>query len=523
MCGIAGVVTDSAETSAQLCKQLLSQLRHRGIAPPKSESVGSASLGCVRLPIVNRHIENQPVLDRDLKQITVLNGEIYNWRHLESYLSTQDQSTLGGDAPIVQRVIGSRSSYPTDLEGMFAAGHFDSKLDLLTLVRDPVGIKPLYYSTTENKTAFASERKAFAGTEFRLVQEVAPGTVLNIRSGEVVESVSFEWPSAESSDSIDEEWSARLREILTKAIIRQIPEDLPVAVLCSGGVDSGILLAVVAEETKKRNIERTIGVYVAGISADSPDVSAARALCGHLGLDCKFVPLHPTSLLNSIAHVVRVTESFNVNVVRNSIVSHAIFRKIRSDNFRVALCGEGADELFFGYGDFLNQTSSEGQIALMKSLLRDLHLTQLLRVDRTSMQQPVETRVPYLDNKVIDLALRIPPELKVNQSVKQTKVVLRNAFADMLPREIIERPKATLAYGAGFSSLRDAGPIEEKARTLVSNSDLRLMRRAYPELQIDTHEKALYLRYFLDHYEIPVEYEEPITAKIEIERQVDTG
>ncbi|MGB9122734.1 MAG: asparagine synthase-related protein, partial [Candidatus Angelobacter sp.] len=223
-----------------------------------------------------------------------------------------------------------------------------------------------------------------------------------------------------------------------------------------------------------------------------------------------------------VGEVVYHTESFEPNIVRNSLISYLLFKRIRNDDYRVALCGEGADELFFGYADFEHSRESR---QLMGDLLDDLHRTQLLRVDRTSMAFNLETRVPFLDRDVIDIACRIAPELKQTYiyGVWQGKAVLRQAFRDVLPWETITRTKATFSYGAGLGdvSMDSDNPLEQYAKTVLGQFEKTRLMKAHPQLDLSTFERALYLYYYEQFYQVPSDYVPPTVAKKEIRDKAD--
>ena len=519
MCGIAGVVARDKRSVLRKCKKLLKLLQHRGTLDPKAARIGHCALGCVRLPIVERSTNEQPVLDGRNKTIAVLNGELYNWRALPIDILGSEALNQQGDAQIIPAVLDGVNGYPDEFEGMYAIASYNDQTETLTLIRDRVGIKPLYYVIADDSVAFASEKKALALNGYVDIQMVPPGTAIDICNGVVV-SKSTSSPMESSFEYRSGDIAAKeLKEVVVKAICRQIPEDLPVAVLCSGGVDSAILLSVIAEHLEREGLRRNVRAYVGGLSSHSSDVIAAKHLCERIGVSLEVVEIKPESLLNEIAHVVRVTETFEPNIIRNSLVSRAVFRKIAKDGFRVAMCGEGADELFFGYGDFLNCSSDEDGNALRDELMRDLHRTQLQRVDRTSMEFAVETRVPYLDNQVVVLAGKLPLSAQVDRETKMTKIVLREAFKSVLPDIIQVRPKVTLSCGVGFGSLEDSGPIENKARGLLGELEFNRIIEGVPHLAVKTYEMALYVKYFIKaSYQVAPDYTSPAVASVEIKQ-----
>ena len=127
-------------------------------------------------------------------------------------------------------------------------------------------------------------------------------------------------------------------------------------------------------------------------------------------------------------------------------------RQIAADGFRVAFCGEGADELFWGYADFANAADPED---LSTRLMTDLHRPNFKRVDRIGMAHTVEVRVPLLDESVVSFSQKLSSEAKLLTTcgIWLGKRILREAYAEILPDQVVLRRKATLAYGAGFGGV----------------------------------------------------------------------
>src|ERR1700722_342453 len=533
MCGIAGVIRREGSTSlpglVSLVEAMLSRLRHRGRQDGKVLQVETGCLGCCRLPVVDREHGPQPMTNEDGSVFAVFNGEIYNHVDLYSTLVSERHTPASDcDSDLIVHLYEHSERIPSnmhaDMRGMYAMAIFDAEQKQWVLLRDPVGKKPLYVLETDTLVAFASELKAFGlptelpdfGSNPR-IWELKPGGTAIFKDGNV--EMTFQtppWKSHNRSAITDMEDAARqLRSIVEEAVEIRVPRDLPVAVLCSGGIDSVIVAHLAKKFSLRKNAK--LKAYVIG-APNSPDVRAATATCERLQISLEKLPLDETLLHSIVGEVVYHTESFEPNIVRNSLLSYMLFKRIRNNDYRVALCGEGADELFFGYADFENLPSPEG---LMSDLMDDLHRTQLLRVDRTSMAFSVETRVPFLDRKVVELACAIAPQLKGTSIYGQWqgKAVLRQAFKDVLPWEIITRMKATLSYGAGFGDVSMSGhnPLEDYAKKVLRNEEKSRLEKAYPQLgMLSTFERALYLYYYEQFYKVPDNYIPPVVAKKEI-------
>jgi len=141
---------------------------------------------------------------------------------------------------------------------------------------------------------------------------------------------------------------------------------------------------------------------------------------------------------------VKDTESFEPNMIKQSGLSLFLSKVAKEHGFKIALCGEGADEVFCGYPEF-TKIDSEKINELSFNFFNNLYRTQLQRVDRTSMANTIEVRVPFVDRKLVEYGINLAPELKIKG--KTTKWILRKAMEDRLPRYISERKKVVLSEG----------------------------------------------------------------------------
>ncbi len=181
---------------------------------------------------------------------------------------------------------------------------------------------------------------------------------------------------------------------------------------------------------------------------DSDDLRFARRLTKDLGVHHEIIELRPRDIhLDDVRTAIRMSELTEYGDVINSVVTKPLFERVHKCGVKVVLSGDGSDELFGGY-DMYRQVSSTLSQQLFRHNIRNLSRTELQRVDRISMGQGVEARVPFLDLSLVKLALQIPLGLKVRDGVE--KWVLRNAFADVLPEYVRQRPKNPMSHSSGL-------------------------------------------------------------------------
>src|SRR5215467_5717683 len=216
---------------------------------------------------------------------------------------------------------------------------------------------------------------------------------------------------------------------------------LTVGVIFSRGCDSTLTLLHV------RDMHPDCVAFTIG-TPGSEDVSYARRVARDLRVEHEIIELSPGDIrLPDIREAIRMSELTEYGDVINAVISRPLFARVRSCGVKVVLCGDGSDELFGGY-EIYRQPDPVLRQQIFLHKLSNLGRTELQRVDRTSMGQGVEARVPFLDVDLVRLAMRLPIELKLRDG--QEKWILRHAFADILPSYVRQRPKNPLSHSSGL-------------------------------------------------------------------------
>jgi asparagine synthase (glutamine-hydrolysing) len=330
------------------------------------------------------------------------------------------------------------------LRGEFAFAVVDRADDRVYLARDPLGVKPLYWSRHAGHLFAASELKALVPAGGR-IKEIPPGHHGWASPGQdpaltaYVDLLSMGDGDEPVTDV--EEAAKQVRAALEDSIRARLDTDLTVGVILSGGLDSTLTLLHV-REMHPDCVAFTIG------TPDSEDVSYARRVARDLGVEHEVIELTPGKIrLPDIREAIRMSELTEYGDVINAVISRLLFARVHSGGIKVVLCGDGSDELFGGY-EMYQQTDPALRQRIFQHKLHNLGRTELQRVDRTSMGQGVEVRVPFLDLALVRLAMRLPIELKLRDG--QEKWILRHAFADILPGYVRQRPKNPLSHSSGL-------------------------------------------------------------------------
>lgn len=345
----------------------------------------------------------------------------------------------------------------------------------VVLLRDPVGVAPLYYGRTVDGTlCFASEVKALARVSSE-VQELPPGHRYDGLCLERYVSIEERPPLQDPADVI----ASRLRTLLIQAVSGRVNGKVMGSWL-SGGLDSSVLAALATHCTQ--NLHTFAGGF-----AGAPDLAFARQVAEHIGSIHHEVIVSLDQALAVLPEVIRALESFDALLVRSSITNYLV-GKAASEHVAEVLSGEGGDELFAGY-EYLKALPPGALPGELIDITLRLHNTALQRVDRCSSAHGLLAHVCFLDPQVLDYALQIPAEWKIRDRVE--KWILREAAAGLLPDFILQRPKAKFWEGSGLGTA-----IASVADERIPDSEFVRARELPNGWQLNSKEELMYYRIF---------------------------
>jgi asparagine synthase (glutamine-hydrolysing) len=478
MCGLVGTYP---AIRLRPLKTMLDRVAHRG---PDGAGIWRAprgTLGHARLAILDPEGGKQPLSDASHKYWIAFNGEIYNHVALRNRLTDRAFRTRTDTEVILHLYEAYGTEAVSMLDGMFAFALFDGE-DLL-LARDPLGIKPLYYGFIGRTLVFASEIKALQGL-VPDIHEFPPGWWYHSACGWhqyfTLERLAY-------TDEPIEHPVEKIRETLTRAVEKRLMADVPVGVFLSGGLDSSIIAALAKEMLEDLD---TFSVGVEG----SADLACARQIAARLGTRHHEYVITFDEMAAALSDIIYHLESWDAALVRSAIPNYFLARLAR-DAVRVALCGEGADELYSGYA-YLRRFTGNALHRELFEITGELHNTNLQRVDRMTMAHGIEGRVPFLDIDHLRVAFAIPPAMKLHGEKKTEKWVLRKAFEDILPDEVVWRTKAKFAKGCGTADL-----MQRFAEETVSDGEFEKAKREIYGVPLRSKEALLYYRHFQRHYD----------------------
>ncbi len=520
MCGIAGEIRfDGTAPDTTAIARMTDAMARRGPDGAGIHVQGSVALGHRRLTIIDLSERGaQPMVDSELRLSLVFNGCIYNYRQLRDELERKGYHFFShADSEVIIKAFHLWGSACVDhLIGMFAFAIVEMDTSTVTLARDRLGIKPLYLARTRGRLRFASTIPALlrAGdvdtsidpvalhhymsfhsvvpaprTMYTGIVKLPPATVLTVTAdGAGTEhrywAPGFE-PHPDRSSWDSRRWQDELMGSLRTAVSRRMVADVPVGVLLSGGIDSSLIVALLAEQGQTGLATFSIGFdSAAGESGD--EYAYSDLIAERFGTDHHRIHIDNERLLPAIPETIA---AMSEPMVSHDCVAFYLLSQEVSRSITVVQSGQGADEILAGYDWYppLRDTPREAtttayaavffdrthaQIAALLSpdyhLDRDpswefvnahhaapgaataldaalrLDTTVMLvddpvkRVDTMTMAWGLEARVPFLDHEFVELAATCPPELKLALGGKG---VLKKAARGHLPAEVIDRTK----------------------------------------------------------------------------------
>lgn len=489
MCSIMGYCDGGAIFSA--FKEGFERTKSRGPDDSRIVDTKCGYLGFHRLSIMGLTPSGMQPFCLEQSYL-VCNGEIYGFEKLKDELIKKGYSFKSdSDCEILLPLY---REYGVDmfkmLDAEFALIIFDAKTREYIAARDPIGIRPLYYGYDEKGVIiFASEPKNLVGLA-KTIMPFPPGHYY--KGGKFVCYRDMTKVSKPCADGINEV-CRNIREKLIAGVKKRLVADAKVGFLLSGGLDSSLVCAIAAKNSKDR-----IRTFAIGMSDDAIDLKYARQVAEHIKSEHTEIIITKEDVLLSLREVVELLGTFDITTVRASVGMHLICKAIhQTTDIRVLLTGEISDELFgYKYTDFAPDAESFQKEA--EKRIRELHMYDVLRADRCISFNSLEARVPFGDLDFVSYVMSIDPELKLNRYGKG-KYLLRRAFmeGDYLPESILWREKAAFSDAVGHSMV---DYLKEYAEGMYTDAEFEAKCRKYTHARPFTKESLLYREIFEEYY-----------------------
>lgn len=469
MCGFLGVISPH-QLHHKNFDDAAKQIALRGSEPLALRREAHESYGYARLPTDGLAERRLSSID-STPSFLLFNGLLTNVQELCSAFALPKKAARSDHDCFQGGFASSGKSFLARCRGMFAGAIVTATT--VSLVRDTVGIKPLYYVHDGPVFAFASEIKAVQHLSLT-VHEVAPGGIVTFNkvSGSVTVGT-FEYAPTHDHKSLEELLYQSL-VVPTKRYLAQTSRKR-VAILLSGGVDSSLLAGLLVKYLPAADRRRLLAFSIG--TPYSMDVAIAKKLAKRLSLPHVHVLLpDDAAMLGRLKGVVYRTESPLPRVAKVALLYAELAYAIKQREIDVVIGGEGADELFFGYHRFIEGLTHRQSDHLFRSFYKGLFpFTLLQRYDRVFAGCQIEGRVPFLDQAVIEYALRLSAESKIDHenTGHTSKLPLRGLAKKVgLPAYVYSRGKEKMTTGAtGRHNVAESGGyLEEAALQLYGKS-----------------------------------------------------
>ncbi|UCH35044.1 MAG: asparagine synthase [Armatimonadota bacterium] len=464
---MAGIVGIAAPNEDQLVADALSKIEHRGGAGSTILSLDRATFGQAWPGAQETHVTCVE------QHAVVLDGEIHNWTDLG----------VGATCPVEALELAYTCAGPefvAQLDGPFAFAIAGPRG--IFLARDQLGKAPLYYGRRDGAICFASELKALLGWADHIAH-FPPGHYYEPDVG------LRRYARIEAADTLDEDAesvAAELRDRLVSSVRKRV-DGGEVGAWLSGGLDSATMTALARRQVSE------LPTFAVGVEG-APDLEYAQAVAEFVGTDHHERVCGLDEMLLVLPEVIYHLESFDALLVRSSLTNFLVGR-LAAEHVPAVLSGEGGDELFAGYSYLRGMEPAELPAELV-DITRRLHNTALQRVDRCSAAHGLVARTAFLGREVVEYALQIPPEMKLNGDTPGAeKWILRRAMDGLLPTSVLQRPKAKFWQGAGVGD-QLAGHAEQ----LISDQEFESERALPDGTGLNTREELFYYRIFREQF-----------------------
>ncbi len=567
MCGISGEFRfDKTAPDANAVGAMMDVMVPRG---PDGDGLlvrGHVALGHRRLKIIDlSEAAQQPMVDAQLGLSIVYNGAIYNYPELRAELEGKGYQFFShGDTEVILKAYHAWGEQCVEhLNGMFAFAIVERDTGRMFLGRDRLGIKPLYYSLDKERLRFCSTLPALlaaGGIDSSLdpvamhyymhfhsvvppertilngVKKLPPASTMRVEPDGTTVIAQY-WSLQYGQSDEQKNWSTRdwedaTLDVLRKAVKRRLIADVPVGVLLSGGLDSSLIVGLLAEHDSAQIETFSIGFETVGDEVGD-EFKYSDVIVKHFGTKHHKLPIDSQRTLPALMECIG---NMSEPMVSHDNVGFYLLSQEVAKFVKVVQSGQGADEIFGGYhwyppmmtasdpvaayrkaffdrdnaeykelmaerfhgpdyaGQFVNEhfAMPGAEAAIDKAMRLDAQVMlvddPVKRVDNNTMAASLEARVPFLDHEVVEFAAQVPPELKIKNG---GKYILQEAARRVIPHEVIDRPKGYFPVPALKYLRGDFLTMAEDALTNSAATSRGLFNKDYVQKLLDKPEEHI--------------------------------
>ena len=501
MCSILAYC--SAQADPQATAEMLSRTISRGPDDSRILNTGNGYLGFNRLSIMGLTPEGMQPFTMGNNAV-VCNGELYGFRRMKEELIEKGYTfKSGSDCEILLPLYKELDVHMFEvLDAEFALVLYDASKEQYIAARDPIGIRPLYYGRDKDGAVIlASEAKNLVGFCDKIMP-FPPGqyAVIDVESGRM-ELFSYReiwhvedemYAEAVRRDEMPQ-IAQNIHDKLIAGIEKRLDAAAPLGFLLSAGLDSSLVCGVAA-----RMLDKPLRTFAIGMDKDAIDLKYARKVAEYIHSDHQEVIMTRDEVISSLGEVIHTLGTYDITTIRASMGMYLVCKWIHENtDIRVILTGEISDEIFgYKYTDFA--PSAEAFQEEAEKRIREIHMYDVLRADRSISVHSLEARVPFGDLDFVKYCMAIDPEKKLNR-YGIGKYLLRHAFEEdgFIPWEILMREKAAFSDAVGHSMRLD---LIEYAESLYTDEEYEALRQKYTHTQPFTKESLMYREIFEKYY-----------------------
>lgn len=499
MCGINGYISKSLVNNEKIKNIASRGPDDKNIINFKNKDY-NVFLSFFRLAIINLKSGMQPFIHKDKnleREIYLLcNGEIYNYKKIINNFNINTES----DCHVILYLylqIGIEKTVQ-ELDGEFAFVLLDIEKDNFNVYfcRDRFGIRPLFYEYNETGFYFSSELKGLVSDNGKHVE---PRNIYNINFNTGILKKHQYYFIEKKYEILDtyRDLLTKIKDTLIDSVKLRMISERPIGCLLSGGLDSSLIAGIASRILQSEG--KRLTTFSIGMDNDSPDIEYARKVAKHINSIHREIIIPVEKWIENLPNLIKQIETYDITTIRATSAQYLLAKWISENtDIKVLLNGDGSDEICAGYIYFYNAPNENESHKENIRLLNEIHMYDVLRVDRGISCHGLEARVPFLSSSFVDLYLSIDPDIRNPVKGKRMeKFLLRNAFLheNIVPNEVLMRKKE--AFSDGISSYKKSWfeYIKEYVETQVSDSEFINFSNKFP-----SKEAYWYKKIYDSHY-----------------------
>jgi asparagine synthase (glutamine-hydrolysing) len=500
-------------------KSLSKKIEHRGPDSTTTKRINEKLFMSFHRLTINGLTENsnQP-FEKDGVYL-ICNGEIFNYKELMKENDLEKDYESQSDCEIILHLYlkFSVSELCEMLDGEFAFVLYDSNKDLLYIARDQLGIRSLILGKNDNNDLFiSSEMKAIPfgsndNNNNMTIKQFPAGSYWCSNNDKI-----YKYFYIESDTFVNDEEIIikNIRELFINAVEKRLMSSRKIACLLSGGLDSTLVSAIVANNYEPY----TLNTYSIGLK-DSVDLHYAKIASDYLKTNHTTIELTTEEFLDAIEKTIKQIESYDVTTVRASVGNYLISLFIKENsNDTVIFCGDVSDEIFGSYNGFMYAENDVKFYNENVKMLSNIQYFDALRSDKCISGAGLEARVPFSDINFVKYVMSINPSLKRFDNEKIEKYLLRKAFEDLLPDELLWRKKTAFSDGVSNKDKPWYQIIKDYTDSKFTDSEYNEKKNKYscnkPYDKESLYYREIYEKYYPNtSHTIPYFWKQPFELK----------